>query len=130
MKTFTQFLTEAKIPKHPIFKGLALPGGEKAEHNHIEGTYSWHKHGGYADNVKKKLYDSIPKAGWKKVEDTSHGSPDGSVMGGGTHYRKGDHILKTGSSYGSVAYDNFHHISIQKAPTKVTPSFTLSNRVK
>jgi hypothetical protein len=127
MKTLKQFLSEAK---HPIFKGLALPGGEKAEHNHIEGTYSWHKHGGYADKVKAKLNASLPKAGWKKVESTQHGSPDGSVMGHGHHYRKGDHILKSGSSFGSVKYDNFHQISIEKVPTKVTPSFTLGNQVK
>lgn len=116
MRTFTQFLTEAKIPKHPIFAGLSLPGGKDARHDHEHGTYDWHKHGGYVDSVKKKLIDSLPKAKWKKVESVSTGNPDGSVMGGGSHYRKGDHVLKFHSSYGGTKSDNSHWIKIEHNP--------------
>lgn len=116
MKTFRQYLQEASQPKHPIFKDLVLPGGKDARHDHEHGTYRWRKHGGYNDAVKKKLMDSLPKAKWKEVEHVSTGNADGSVMGGGSQYRKGEHVLSVHSTYGGTKHDNSHYIEIQHKP--------------
>lgn len=110
MKTLKQIIAEGK---HPIFKGLALPGGKESDHDHENGHYTWHKHGGYAQNTMLKLSSSLPKAGWKKVDASSHASPDGSYMGHGKHYTKGDHTLKMSSTFGNVKSDNSHYIEVR-----------------
>lgn len=116
MKSFTQFLKEEMLieAKHPIFKGLALPGGKGVFHDHETGTYHWSKHGGYAHNTMAKLSASLHKAGWKKVDASSHATPDGSYMGSGTHHEKGQHTLKMSSTYGNVKSDNSHYVHINR----------------
>lgn len=106
-----------KEAKHPIFQGLALPGGKDSYFDHERGRYEWHKSGGYADNIKQKLFASLENnTSWKKIETTHNAVPDGSYMGSGTHYRNGEHVLSISSTYGPVAYDNHHSITISHKP--------------
>jgi hypothetical protein len=118
MKTLIEFIGESKQSKHPIFAGLKLPSGRESSYDHVKGEYRWVKHGGYADAPIKSLSDSIDKQRWKKLDPTDHSSPDGNVMGLGTHYRNGEHVLSMHSLYGSTKHNNYHTISLVHKPVK------------
>lgn len=71
------------------------------------GSASWYKKGGHAGGaVLVEILKRAVANGFSKGEYNPTGNADGSVMGGGSVYRKGPWILKTSSSYGSVASDN------------------------
>jgi hypothetical protein len=101
------------VKKHPIFKGLKLPGGANAEYWHDRGEYFWSKSGGYADSIFEKLYSSLKKEKWKLVDESATNSPDGNVFGRGIHYQKGNHILSASSSLGCTKYDNFYSVNVK-----------------
>jgi len=101
-------------------KGVKLPGGVDAEVNSWGGreTYHWSKHGGYADNVMRKLRDSLRKMRWKQTDHKGFAVPDGSVIGGTDFWSKGGWIISIGESYGGIKWDNSFHVSMSKIEDK------------
>lgn len=97
----------------------AMPSGT---HVHDKGA-SWASYGGYRG--QKQISTSLKKLmamGFERKAFSPSNSPDGNVVGSGTHYAHPDgHRLTVGSSYGSTASSNRFYMDLIKAPDP-TPS--------
>lgn len=98
-------------------KGLKLPGGEHAQiYLPDEGDFfTWSKRGGYADNVMKKLRESLLKMRWVKTDSKGYAVPDGSVMGRTDYLSKRGWTISIDASYGGIKWDNWFGITLKRS---------------
>jgi hypothetical protein len=86
---------------------------------------SWSGRGGYAgaDFVGAAANKALGW-GWEKVDQKDSSNPDGSVVGGGTHYRSpdGKHTLTVHSSYGRTSDENRYSVELRTAPDAEKPA--------
>lgn len=81
--------------------------------DNFEGGMTWSKDRGYADAKYRSVIEKAEAKGYKKVEVSPTGNPDGSYMGWDKVYRhKNGSEVRISSSYGPTKDYNSHHITI------------------
>ena len=96
-------------------KDIKFPKGKNT--SITSGSYTWTKHGGYADAVIRNVSHAAGSAGFTSSH-VSTNSPDGSYMGGVTTYRRGNQELTISSNYGPTAANNYHSITLRTVGPK------------
>lgn len=79
------------------------------------GPFEWSVYGGRAGvNVLRSITMKLKNLGFKPLSSSSHGSPDGSTMGGGEVWSKGSIYVKMVESYGQTKASNSFSCSITR----------------
>jgi hypothetical protein len=74
-------------------------------------SYTWTKNGGQYSRFGD-IVDAASKAGFRIAGVSNHNSPDGSVIGRGSVFNKGNWQLELRRSYGVVAADNWFQVTL------------------